>query len=118
MRRLAPIERRLYDGATKRPSEQTQTAVLYDEGRFLLYGGRESTLHLVDAQTGGTITELPLNSGRIRVIQPLLDEGAVAVGTDHGVKLIRVSKEGKQTALSIQAAAFASAGHFRRRSTT
>jgi WD40 repeat protein len=88
--RLAPIERTLTTGLAPRASEQTQTAALVGKGRFLATGGRDSTLHLLDVEGGGEMAQLPLNAGRIRTIAPTADGFVLLIGTDRGLRLVRL----------------------------
>jgi WD40 repeat protein len=92
MRRLAPIERTFTEVAPVRRSEQTQTATLTTDGRFLVTGGRDSVLHMIELVSGRRSAEISLDAGRIRTIAPMEDGSALVVGTDRGVRYIRIEK--------------------------
>lgn len=91
LRRLAPIDYVLSGISQTRQSEQTQTAALTSDGRFLITGGRDSILHVLDIANGRRVADFPLQAGRVRTIVPVEDGSALVIGTDRGVRYVRMT---------------------------
>ncbi|MCW5704714.1 MAG: hypothetical protein KIT82_19290, partial [Bradyrhizobium sp.] len=106
LRRLAPIERVLSGFSQTRQSEQTQAAAVTGDGHFLITGGRDSILHVLEIASDRRAANLPLQAGRIRTIVPIDEGKALVIGTDRGVRYVRmVSKADGGVALDVIAQA-------------
>ena len=86
--KLVPIDRRLNLAGMARPSEQTEVAELFEDDRYLAFGGRDSILHVVDTATGALVGSRALAAGRIRAIEYWAAGRQLVVATEHGLRLL------------------------------
>ncbi|TBF40473.1 hypothetical protein ELG92_10570 [Rhizobium leguminosarum] len=89
--KLIPIEKTFKPSAIASPSEQTQTALLFGDDRWLAFGGRDGILHISNASDGIEAATLPLNCGRITAMLEQPDGKGLIVASDRGLRFVTLA---------------------------
>lgn len=89
--KLIPIEKTFKPSAIANPSEQTQTALLFGNDRWLAFGGRDGILHISDAYDGIEAATLTLNCGRITAMLEQPDGKGLIIASERGLRFVALA---------------------------